>query len=605
MRSARLGILALLLATSALARHRAAAPPPGPSILVPAFGATHVSVFNEDAIPASVTICQVACASAVLAPGTTTTYPLSAIGGPGVVSVSTTTPKLDVRSDTLDGIALNALTVRQVVPVFDLTMYDEVVHLFTLQQGIIDVALLGQNGVQEDVHPITVRPGFTDVSLATFNVAMRKQLELRPTFPVGGIAELTNKTTKKSVFVWFLPEFTTTTSVHFLGIDPSTTLATKNPDPSHILGTNIEYWQAERDNTNVHQFTTDQIINFGMNVDANPVVRAGGTMPGAISLGGAGNPDGTFELLTGWAITNDRYQPELAQTASSRQGDNADQRTRYKLVVSGVTNTDTITLLNMSDAYNFTITGTIAGYDSSGNRITSTPITLRARENTAKLLSDVAPSAARIELALDNAPVGTYAVPMAVMSVTSATGFTHVPARLIRKNTGEEVVERMLDYLHDYGGGFFLPYDLMRCVHVGGCGVAPIGEQLATIYARNDHTSDPWTADRYLAYLRTISNGITTTDDPEMWMQHNPFSWSNRGQPNVQYLITTSQATFASQPGTVPLSLTDAETVWQLLRAFVIKYLDTNPELACGTKDTGPSLDPKCPAYDFAYRSTP
>jgi hypothetical protein len=168
-----------------------------------------------------------------------------------------------------------------------------------------------------------------------------------------------------------------------------------------------------------------------------------------------------------------------------------------------------------------------------------------------------------------------------------------VTKRAPAKVTGEQVAQAFFDPAVA-AGGYYLTNDMTYCMLNGSCGVPSVKSQLAALYARG--IGETWSTTTFAQWLTTIADGTTAPSNIELWHGAKPRSWSPAG---VSYALTTSQSIFTNEPGGIRLTPADADAHRVLDRAFLVQYFDANPAKGCGTPETGPSLNPDCPAYSF------
>ena len=339
------------------------------------------------------------------------------------------------------------------------------------------------------------------------------------------------------------------------------------------------------------------------------------TMPNVLT-GALGQPKGTTGnlqlqslfsppaafLLTATEGTRAIPTPTRDDAAISKSASFSNQNDPIRdASINGLTDSDEVQLLNISSwgllgggagGTLIGITGTLTIIDAAGTILATKPIALNPYNTVRFTINDLTGkpvSNVRAYLHLDNdKDQGQVVPPTALLTARTPNGtatsftFTAPPAR----TTGEQVVTRYLDILHQQY--YYLDNRTVRCMLNGNCNVPSIKSELAAIYSRG--IGETWNIETFVQWLTTMSNGITNVTDLELWEKNDPYQWNASG--GTGYVLTTSQQTPTREPGSMRLTPTDTQLLWQLNRDFLRQLIDAHPEWYGGNTFTGPSLEP-------------
>jgi hypothetical protein len=155
----------------------------------------------------------------------------------------------------------------------------------------------------------------------------------------------------------------------------------------------------------------------------------------------------------------------------------------------------------------------------------------------------------------------------------------------VKKVTGEEYIAKWLDSLKTQY--FYLNNNETYCMLNGCDGIPGIRTALSEQLVKNP--GETWTPAQYDAWLLQIADGATSIQNPELYHRQDPFQWNSRG--GTSFVLTSSQSNFSLVPGNISNIETQAtQTIYGLVRNFLVSYVGAHPEQYGGTSTTGPVM---------------
>ncbi len=501
------------------------------------------------------------CIDDVLAPGQSMTR--SSPGSNLEIYASTPTEIRGVH----DALATSTMTTDlQVLPIMDAS---QTLQVYARAPGEATIKLLGSNGVQEDIGTYVLVPGTNTITPNLASPRIGEQYHLTTSVPslttmlLGGVAYRA-KTLSSAVGDQFI-----------VTADNDSTAWVKNIHADRILPAASNYFLADTDNTGVGNFVNANVLNWGLEVFRDMTV--GKPEGGSVHLLSA------FDSALHANIPFLAWSSDLVQERGATANDSpVDNGYRYFTISLNQLPVDgKVRVLNASA--DGPVTGIITGYNDNGEETGSMEYNLPTHGNTTLDLTPL--HASRITLSANNDPhgLGINVLVDALINGEHKGGWQIEKPQ--PKVTGEEVVEMYLDPLHQ--SGYYLDNTTVRCMINGNCGVPSLVPQWADTYTRG--TGEIWSEPTFENWLREMADGVTNASNIELWTHGDPYGWDARGTSG--YSITKSQTTHTAEPGTIKLSATDTQHIWQLNRDFLVKYIDAHPERFGGNTTTGPSMD--------------
>jgi hypothetical protein len=564
-------ILTFSVTSPAQARRRPIVLPAPPSLFVPAVEPTTLTLTNYSSTPAHIRACLDTCVSDTLAPNASGNYAVNA----GMISVFSDTPSLEARTRELDGIARpDFLNDKSALPVYDTKSYTQIVRIFSPSFSSMDLALLGSNGVQENVTILPLVQDYNDFDVTTFdNAKDGMQLELRPNTPIS--AFLIRSNNDGSIYLPAQQLSRAAGAWYVLGANNATSLTEKNPDPTRVLNTVNAFYSANTEIRAPPPFSIMNMINYGIKTMSGVTLD---TAKGAMIIEGPAQSDFTYSPLLPWAIGGNSIIPvPREQAALGFSGVDTNKSPAYNSEISGVADSDTIGLMQANDTFD-TVSGTINGY-KNGVKSSSWPFTLRGRENVYHPVSEIAPGADRIELEMDKPTVHADFQPAAIMTTSTPAGYTHNGYRLARaatKVTGEQYVTKWLDPLLSTNYFYINKAELTDLL------TSTYGDTLLTnMYNSSIFTG---TLDQYRTQYKALVDGdfsnfeVCQTEDP------------GYVQMVIDRGIMGIEIAPSCNPSKNPINNADLPSSRTAVRDFFIWRTETKPQEYGGSSSAGPSL---------------
>jgi hypothetical protein len=261
------------------------------------------------------------------------------------------------------------------------------------------------------------------------------------------------------------------------------------------------------------------------------------------------------------------------------------------LVVPLTQNNTTRTNLGLQNTSPYNAKVTISYFNPDGSKITSIEDTLlpfSPKQYNSPLTPSVENAYAVItsnKEALE-APRTVLANTYKVNSITGQnTNNRGVAITSVKKVTGEEYIAKWLDSLKTQY--FYLNNNETYCMLNGCDGIPGIRTALSEQLVKNP--GETWTPAQYDAWLLQIADGATSIQNPELYHRQDPFQWNSRG--GTSFVLTSSQSNFSLVPGNISNIETQAtQTIYGLVRNFLVSYVGAHPEQYGGTSTTGPVM---------------